>query len=375
MTVNSTGSAEIQINSDTNANTGGPWEVELEVNSADGLFQIGPVGGTAEPFRLEFDAPEDSLRINRIRQYRNWHRRTHPGSPHLHGRFRVFDWKIPTTYVSWYVKNSNAGRFEIAEVTGGTNPFTIDSGAPDGALHVASNGFVGIGTATPQRRLHILGNHIRIENAGSTWDLNPGSQGIWFNRAIPAGVFGILKLQNDAPANSIACMRTQPELDWGPLARHEPLHVSRTDGTAGVLVEETQAIDLNPMLTMTHNGNTGFQFNNTRDGSTWQFRTLGPSGTTTNFVITKQGTGGAEFSLEDDGDLVADGQVFSGSSRSIKTGIATMVEPADILTKVERLNIHEWAYSRSPSERHIGPMAEDFARNLRFRWGRKTYLA
>ena len=47
------------------------------------------------------------------------------------------------------------------------------------------------------------------------------------------------------------------------------------------------------------------------------------------------------------------------SSRNLKSNFSR-VDPQEILHKVAALDISEWQYKKRPSERHIGPAAEEF---------------
>lgn len=257
---------------------------------------------------------------------------------------------------SWYLRAQNAGRFEIAESASGTPPFTIDDGAPANAFYIGTSGNIGIGTATPARDLHIDGAFIRVENGFSTWEWNNGSAGLWFSRTAPTVGTGVLRIQNTASSNSLVIDGAGVGIGTGAPA--DKLHILATDGTAGILLQETQAIATNTMLEMVHNGNPGFQMENTGSGAVWQFR-LGGSGASEQFTVSKVGTGQPEAAFLANGNLVIAGSLIEGSSREIKQDIAP-VNANDLMARLEALNVHEWSYTRSPGNRHIGPMAEDF---------------
>ena len=247
---------------------------------------------------------------------------------------------------SWYIKASNGGRFEVAETSSGTNPFTIQSGAPDGALHVASNGFVGIGTGAPERNLHILGNHIRIEDTNSTWDLNPGSQGLWFNRPTPGALFGVLKLQNDAPVDSIVANATGVGI--GTDSPETPLQVFETTGG-----------DTNMLMLSNDAGNRIYFRNRSapesgNDSRSWVFSTTEPG-----FRVSRTFSGTTEMELANNGNLSISGTLSQGSSREIKSNINPL-DGTEVLENLSRLEFNEWSYNQAPDQRHAGPMAEDF---------------
>ena len=57
---------------------------------------------------------------------------------------------------TWDIRNAS-GYLAVADVTGGSYPFSIGSGAPQGSVHVEGSGEVGIGTFFPEARLHVFG--------------------------------------------------------------------------------------------------------------------------------------------------------------------------------------------------------------------------
>ena len=67
----------------------------------------------------------------------------------------------------------------------------------------------------------------------------------------------------------------------------------------------------------------------------------------------------AQFRLATNGDLTITGNLSQGSSRTFKEGFGA-VDPSAVLDKVTQLEISEWSY-KSKTDRHLGPMAEDFA--------------
>ncbi|KAA9133521.1 hypothetical protein F3N42_04010 [Marinihelvus fidelis] len=61
----------------------------------------------------------------------------------------------------------NETNFFVRDVTNGsTLPFRINPGAPTSSLHINPDGNVGVGTSTPDTRLHVYNGDLRIEQTG-----------------------------------------------------------------------------------------------------------------------------------------------------------------------------------------------------------------
>lgn len=163
-----------------------------------------------------------------------------------------------------------------------------------------------------------------------------------------------------SPPNALV-VDEQGGVGIGTATPNSPIHVVRSDGTAKVLVEETQTATANRILLhLKNNGPITQWYTNTFTGSTWGMNSLNGG-----FVISKGGSGFNEFFIANNGDIqVPQGTVIHGSSRSYKRDIQP-VNAARILEKVAGLPIATWRYDRS-SDRdalpslHLGPMAEDF---------------
>lgn len=258
---------------------------------------------------------------------------------------------------SWYVKNSNAGRFEIGESTN-SGAFVIKPGAALSSLTINSSGDVGIGTDTPAQPLHVIGNVIRIEDTNSTWDLNPGSQGLWLNRADP-NTFGILKLQNDAPANSIVA--AAGGVGFGTDSPIAPIHASRADDTFEMLLLDQvngSVIQDRNMIQLNNNGGIRFQFDNTALATQWRFQAA--TGNSDVFEIAKVGTGAIELELDAGGNLTIAGALTQQSDINSKRDIKN-VDIESVLARLDQIQVSEWTYKTDEDGvRHLGPMAQNF---------------
>ncbi len=136
------------------------------------------------------------------------------------------------------------------------------------------------------------------------------------------------------------------------------LHVTRADGSAQILVEETNAtVAPRTLFELKNNGNTKFTVTNTagEEDVAWAFANSG-----TDFRLSRQGSGAVEFILSNAGNLTIQGNLTELSSREQKHNITAMSSQT-VLNKVLALPIKEWSYKDSIDNiRHIGPMAEDF---------------
>ncbi|MEX2500294.1 MAG: tail fiber domain-containing protein [Wenzhouxiangellaceae bacterium] len=300
---------------------------------------------TITPLTLEKNAPEDSMVIN---EFGNIGLGTASPTEDFHiadgvPRIRIED---TTDAQSWYVKNTNAGRFEIAETNNNSGAFVIKPGAALSSITIDGSGSVGIGTDTPARPLHVAGSHIRIEQTSSTWDLNPGSQGLWFSQASPGSRFGVLKLQNDAPEDSIVANATGVGI--GTDLPETPVHVLTSEGA-----------DTN-MVLLSNDGGSRIYFRNRtapesgNDSRSWVFSTTEPG-----FRVSRTFSGQTEMELDNAGNLNITGTLNQGSSRAIKNNIEPL-SGAKVLANLSKLEFNEWSYNQAPNQRHAGPMAEDF---------------
>jgi hypothetical protein len=135
------------------------------------------------------------------------------------------------------------------------------------------------------------------------------------------------------------------------------LHVSRSDGTASVLVKETNGTaSTRTLLELSNNGASRLNFTDSSSSITWGLNTING-----NFNIIKSGTGIFAASLQGNGNLTIAGNLTTGSDRDTKTEIVP-VQPEEVLAKLDSLPISTWSRKgEDPKVRHLGPMAQDFA--------------
>jgi hypothetical protein len=133
------------------------------------------------------------------------------------------------------------------------------------------------------------------------------------------------------------------------------LHVQRSDGTARVQVTET-----NPGPSMPFQGEAmglvRFELNDEASGERWRFTNAGDKFAINNVGVDSPGT---EMSVFKTGDMTIGGVLTENSDVNAKQGIVP-VDRHDLLARIAQLPIAEWSYKDTPSQRHIGPMAQDF---------------
>jgi hypothetical protein len=273
----------------------------------------------------------------------------------------------------WGIFTDAGDGFAITDRTGGDNQVIFaGEGAIDHALHISSgsDGDIGLGTATPSSKLHLLQNpfpDIRIDN---------GSQ--FVEMEFDSGVFGIsddnafvsqrpfqIEVGDNPPADSFV-LAGDGGIGLGTDSPDTPLHVARSDNSASIRVEDDGSGSPQVMFQLINNGFPQFNMQDTSQSDVnWSFRLSGTAGSTERFTITKIGTGGAEFELFADGSanfrgpVTADGVMLT-STREAKTDFQD-IDEGEVLDKLARLEIRQWRYKdEAQGTAHIGPVAEEF---------------
>lgn len=157
----------IRIHFDDNSVGGFPandWAIVINESGVGGknYFAVQDVTAGVIPFTIIADAPENSIYVD---SYGKVGFKTSTPAQELHSR----DGDTPTlrfeqdgsygwTPQTWDMAG-NESNFFIRDVTNGSHlPFRIVPGAPTNSLYIFSNGNVGIGTNTPDVRLHVAGS-------------------------------------------------------------------------------------------------------------------------------------------------------------------------------------------------------------------------
>jgi uncharacterized coiled-coil protein SlyX len=290
------------------------WQITANDSTNGGAekFSIDDIDGGRTPFTIEASAPSHSL-------YVDDGGRIGFGTSTPVVELHVVDGDSPTlrleqdgssgfTAQTWDLA-SNETNFFIRDATNGSRlPFRIRPSAPTNSIYVDTDGDVGLGTASPDSQLHVVGQGLLIS-----------------------------------------------ETDTGAPADLRLLHVVGEDARA--IIQRDSTI-VNNNLEILHLQNNGRAFVNLIDDSqnkNWFFGTQSQS-----FFINDGGDGDIEFRLYPNGNLDIFGVVSDASDVNQKENFEGIV-PKEVLSRVVDLPISSWNYiDTDDSIRHLGPMAQDF---------------
>ena len=287
------------------------------------------------------------------------------------GSFPNNDWEL----VANDSTNGGANKFVIRDcgvssqvACSGTDPFTVEAGARNNALYVRSSGDVGMGTKEPVLELHIVGGDspsIRLDQQGGgftpqAWDI-AGNETNFFVRDVTNGSKLPFKIQPGAPDNTLY-LSNAGYVGVGKQNPDSKMHMEASDDNSAdankvrYYAKNTSTVEQNrAMAYLTNNGGVAVYYEDTSSSLRWQ--TLAADG---EFFISRLGSGGSEFTLDDTGNLEITGTLTQGSDRNSKRDIET-VNVDDVLQRVASLPISTWSYKKDePGTRHMGPMAQDF---------------
>jgi hypothetical protein len=237
------------------------------------------------------------------------------------GTFPTVDWELTANDSA----SGGLSRFSILDRTNNVTPVTVEAAASTDSLRIAASGNVGLGTATPARRLHIVGTDtpaIRLDQSPAAgfppyaWEL-AGNESNFFVRDFSGGGTLPFRIRPGAPTSALLI---DDDGDVG---------LGIADPTARLHLRSFSA-PTQPWIRVTETA-------------------LGPP-----LVDTTR------FELDGQGNLYVGGSITQLSSRSSKTNLVE-VAGAEILDRLAALPLYTWNYlSADLADRHIGPVAEDF---------------
>ncbi len=299
---------------DTSTTSGFPandWEITINDSASGGLnyFAVNDITNGRTPFMIEANAPTNSLRVSpsgrvglgTAAPVLDLHLRT-GNTP---GMRLEQDNSSGFTARTWDIAGNEANFF-VRDVTGGSLlPFRIRPGAPTSSIDIATNGNVGIGTATATASLDVRRDNgsamIRVREEGAT-----------------TAPRTLLDLVNNGAAR----------LNLNNSANGESWFFSQ-DGLGRFIVSLVGTGG--PELLIAQNGRI----------------LMGPGSSSV-------------FDLSPTGDLNIAGTLAQSSDRNRKTDVEP-VDPRQVLQQAAQLPIATWRFdSDDESIRRMGPMAQDF---------------
>ncbi|WP_425099093.1 hypothetical protein [Tropicibacter sp. S64] len=223
------------------------------------------------------------------------------------------DWSIQTNLTS-------SEEFVIEDETTGAKPFQIAGGAPESAVYVGSNGYVGIGTTIPQGELHIVDPVSRTVSLVLQADV-PSVSKMLMSYTGSALLFSdfdlgnaVLRMSMSAPSNAMT-IGSNGNIGFGTSLPFYAMHLLRTDGTATIRVENTAASGqaAREMFRMDNYGGSYFTLANSQSNKDWYF--VHENAAAGRFFINHS-DGGRQMALDPAGNMTIEGQLFTAGSCS-----------------------------------------------------------
>jgi len=218
------------------------------------------------------------------------------------------------TAQTWDI-GANEANFFVRDVTGGSKlSLRIRPGAPTSSVDISADGDVGIGTGSPDEKLHVF----------SSEDANDGVEMENTSTGTTANAFLRARNNNNALTQLIQQGGNKTGTRYGvnQANRGEILHTGGDGLLIGTLEADTVVFGTNNASRMTIDGSTGL-------------------------VTANNG-------------LTVFGVFTNSSSRTFKENFQP-VNSSTVLEKFAQLPIQEWSYKDDERKmRHVGPTAEDF---------------
>jgi len=277
------------------------------------------------------------------------------------------DWQLTANDSS----NGGANKFSIEDISHSRVPFTIEANAPSNSLFVDDGGRLGLGTSTPVVDIHVVSGNtptLRLAQDGSsgfasqTFDV-AANETNFFIRDATNGSTLPFRIKPSTPTNAIYI---DSDGDIGMGAGTSPdtaLHVSRSNGTAKILVEDTSGTSsTRNMLALVNNGGSSITMENTNTNLKWR---IFHDTASTNFKLSSNFDGDDELVLDTAGNLTLEGTLTTSGSCSVG---CDRVFDADyeIMPLNDRMKLM-WAKGYLPN---VGPTAEDGPFNISDKMGR-----
>ncbi len=276
------------------------------------------------------------------------------------GSFPSNDWQLTANDSA----NGGASKFSIDDIDGGRTPFTIEARAPSHSLYVDDGGRLGLGTSIPSVDAHVVSGNtptLRLDQNGSSgfapqiWDV-AGNETSFFVRDVTNGSSLPFRIRPGASSQALV-IDSDNDIGLGILSPSAALHLRRTDGNAGVLIEEASGTEaVRDMLRLVNNGRPRWRMEDTSPNG--QILTVRLAEGDLDFSFSANT--GDEVEMMDNGDMTIAGTLTENSDRDKKHNIVPVAQD-EILAKVMQLPIATWErIVDEPDIQHMGPMAQDF---------------
>jgi hypothetical protein len=333
------------------------WQLTANdsANGGASKFSIDDISGGRTPFTVEAGSPSHSL-------YVDDGGRLGLGTSTPSTEIHAIDGDTPTLRLqqdgtsgfapqTWDVAG-NETNFFIRDVTNGsTLPFRIRPGASTSSVFIDSDDQVGIGTASPDARLHV-----NTKGAGEdNFLINNDSGGDPVFMVDEDGHIGI----GQDPDTDLFVVNIDGAGD--------PDLILTDDGHLGLNSDpgsnHFQMVDDSPViLNMQYSMNPSSNYNTTVNNTGYSINRTGAGVT---FQITNSSTvrlgDGLMVEIDTSGNVTATSHMNS-SDVNLKEDFE-VIDPRQILEKVIEMPVTAWQFKESvdpEGRRHIGPMAQDF---------------
>ncbi|MBL4659144.1 MAG: hypothetical protein JKY19_02220 [Alcanivoracaceae bacterium] len=263
--------------------------------------------------------------------------------------------------------NGGANKFSIDDITGGRTVFTVEAGAPSHSLYVDDGGRIGIRTSVPSTEIHVVDGDtptLRLQQDGSsgfapqTWDV-AGNETNFFVRDVTNGSTLPFRIRPDAPTSSID-VAASGNVGIGDASPDASLNIERSDGTAQLLIEETNgSAAARELLKLSNNGGSFITFENQNNANkSWYFTHENSAGTS--FNITHDDSVGAAMRLTTGGNMTITGTLTTGGV-TCGGGCDLVFSDSYKVPTIEEHAAEMWNNSYLPN---VGPTLENTPFNL-----------
>ena len=287
------------------------------------------------------------------------------------GMFSTHDWALITNM-------NDVDQFSIIDLTNNLVPFNIAAGAPDDSLHIANNGNLGMGTATPAVRLDVKASAsgavaARIQSSSSTgysgteYLDNAGNVDLFFG-IDNANSNTLLNSQNNNPiillTNSTERMRVTSagKVGIGSTSPGAKLVVVDNAATETAQIFNSSSTGYPGISYFDETSTIGLYFGLDNAANTTRMNSLNnnPIVILTNSTerIRFPAPGGNIITAANGAFLSAGGTWTNVSSRESKRDIVELSE-GDALKALQGLTPVTFRYKAEPDEQYLGFVAED----------------